>query len=58
MEQTVKRCDMKDTEMCQWYQTRHICNYGNTHGVRTCLYGKLNNGSDIDINDNKETEDE
>jgi len=34
-------CDMKDTELCEHYQKRYACMYGNSHNVKECPYGKL-----------------
>ena len=33
-------CDMYDTPMCRYYQTRSVCHYKNTHNV-LCLINKF-----------------
>lgn len=40
LKQMLKKCDMKDTELCEYYQNRYDCMYGKTHGVKKCPYGK------------------
>ena len=34
-------CGVYKSEICEHYQGKPVCNYGVTHGVTTCPFGKL-----------------
>jgi len=45
-----KQCDMKDTELCQYYQIRKECHYLTTHGIKNCPYETIEDDTNDQTN--------